>query len=197
MKLEGKAKKSVCISIFTLVTDMVLDLFLIYGLLGTPKFGVNGSAYSTVIVELSALVWCVIESHKKHCIHLDIKGLKWFSTDIIRDILKVAFPMLGSSLAWGIGFSLHSLIMGHLGSDATAAASITSVAQEMITCICKGISAGAGIMIGKLLGQNLFDKAKSYGKQFCKVSIWTGGIHMLLLLLWQYSLYLRKLQSYT
>ena len=43
---------------------------------------------------------------------------------------------------------MHSLIMGHLGSDATAAASITSVAQGLITCVCKGISAGAGIMIG-------------------------------------------------
>lgn len=89
--------------------------------------------------------------------------------------------MLGSSLAWGLGFSLHSLIMGHLGSDATAAASITSVAQELITCVCKGISAGAGIMVGKLLGRNMFDKAREYGKRFCYISFWTGGIHMALL----------------
>ena len=64
----------------------------------------------------------------------------------------------------GLGFSMHSLIMGHLGSDATAAASITSVVQEIVTCVCKGVSAGAGIIIGKLLGQNLFDKAKAYGR---------------------------------
>lgn len=76
---------------------------------------------------------------------------------------------------------MHSLIMGHLGSDATAAASITSVAQELITCVCKGVSAGAGIMIGKLLGQNLFDKAKIYGRKFCHISFWVGGIHMALL----------------
>lgn len=86
--------------------------------------------------------------------------------------------MLGSSLAWGIGFSMHSLIMGHLGSDATAAASITSVAQELITCVCKGFSSGAGIMVGKLLGQNLFDQAKQYGKKFCHLSFWVGGIHV-------------------
>ncbi len=89
--------------------------------------------------------------------------------------------MLGSSLAWGLGFSLHSLIMGHLGSDATAAASIASIAQELITCVCKGISAGAGIMVGKLLGQSLFDQAKRYGRKFCHISFWVGGAHMLLL----------------
>lgn len=183
MKLEGKARKSVYISIVTLITDMVLDLFLIYGLAGVPMLGANGSAYSTVAVELIALIWCMIESHRGDSVRPDMTGFKWFSKDITKDILKISLPMLGSSMAWGLGFSMHSMIMGHLGSDATAATSITSIAQEMITCICKGVSAGAGIMIGKLLGQNLFDKAKAYGKEFSKFSIWVGAIHMGLLLL--------------
>ena len=181
MKVEGKASKSVIISVVTLVTDVVLDLFLIYGLAGVPKLGANGSAYSTVVVEFIGLVWCIVESHKGDSIHPDWQGLKWFSAEVTKDFMKLALPMLGSSLAWGLGFSMHSLIMGHLGSDATAAASIASVVQEIVTCVCKGISAGAGIIIGKLLGQNLFDKAKIYGRKFCHVSFWVGGIHMLLL----------------
>lgn len=181
MKLEGKASKSVMISVVTLVTDVVLDFFLIYGFAGVPKLGATGSAYSTVVVELVALIWCIAESHRKESIRPDLQGFKWFSADVTKDVFKIAIPMLGSSLAWGLGFSMHSLIMGHLGSDATAAASIASVAQELITCVCKGISMGAGIMIGKLLGQNLFDKAKEYGKRFSHISFWTGGIHMVLL----------------
>lgn len=181
MKVEGKASVSVIISVVTLITDVLLDLFLIYGLAGVPKLGANGSAYSTVAVEFIGLVWCIVESHRKDSIHPDLESLKWRSPDVTKDFLKIAFPMLGSCLAWGLGFSLHSLIMGHLGSDATAAASITSVVQEIVTCVCKGVSAGAGIIIGKLLGQNLFDKAKIYGKKLCHVSFWVGGIHMILL----------------
>ena len=181
MKLEGKAPKSVLISIVTLITDVVLDFFLIYGFAGVPKLGANGSAYSTVVVELVALIWCIAESHRGESIRPDLQGFQWFSIDITKDLFKIALPMLGSSLAWGFGFSMHSLIMGHLGSDATAAASIASVAQELITCVCKGISVGAGIMVGKLLGQNLFDKAKEYGKKFCHISIWAGIVHMALL----------------
>ena len=181
MKLEGKAPKSVLISVVTLITDVVLDFFLIYGFAGVPKLGANGSAYSTVVVELVALIWCIAESHRGESIRPDGQGFQWFSIDIPKDLFKIALPMLGSSLAWGFGFSMHSLIMGHLGSDATAAASIASVAQELITCVCKGISVGAGIMVGKLLGQNLFDKAKEYGKKFCHISIWAGIIHMALL----------------
>ena len=181
MKLEGKAPKSVLISVVTLITDVVLDFFLIYGFAGVPKLGANGSAYSTVVVELVALIWCIAESHRGESIRPDLQGFQWFSIDITKDLFKIALPMLGSSLAWGFGFSMHSLIMGHLGSDATAAASIASVAQELITCVCKGISVGAGIMVGKLLGQNLFDTAKEYGKKFCHISIWAGIIHMALL----------------
>ena len=181
MKIEGNASKSVVISVVTLVTDVVLDLFLIYGLAGVPKLGADGSAYSTVAVELIGLVWCIIESYRKDYIRPDWQGIKWFSPEIGKDFMEIALPMLGSSLAWGMGFSLHSLIMGHLGSDATAAASITSVVQELVTCVCKGISAGAGIIIGKLLGKNLFDKAKIYGRKLCHISFWVGGIHMVLL----------------
>lgn len=181
MKLEGKAPKSVLISVVTLITDVVLDFFLIYGFAGVPKLGANGSAYSTVVVELVALIWCIAESYRGESIRPDLQGFQWFSIDITKDLFKIALPMLGSSLAWGFGFSMHSLIMGHLGSDATAAASIASVAQELITCVCKGISVGAGIMVGKLLGQNLFDKVKEYGKKFCHISIWAGIIHMALL----------------
>lgn len=181
MKMEGKASKSVIISVVTLITDVVLDVFLIYGLAGVPKLGANGSAYSTVVVELIGLVWCIAESHRKDSIRPDLQGIKWFSPSITKDFMKLALPMLGSSLAWGLGFSMHSLIMGHLGSDATAASSITSVVQEIVTCVCKGISAGAGIIIGKLLGNNLFDKAKIYGRKLCHISFWVGGIHMVLL----------------
>ena len=183
MKLEGKASKSVMISVVTLVADVTIDYFLIYGKAGAPKLGANGSAYSTVAVELIALLWCAAESRRGESIRPDGQGLRWFSAAVTRDLFKIALPMLGSALAWGVGFSLHSLIMGHLGSDATAAASITSVAQELITCVCKGISAGAGIMVGKLLGQSLFGKAKEYGRRFCRISFWVGGAHMLLLAL--------------
>lgn len=183
MKLEDKAKKSVVISVFSLIADVVLDIFLIYGIGSFGGFGADGSAYSTVGVELVALIWVIAESYKGDSIRPTAKSLKWRSKDITKDIIKISAPMLASGLAWGMSITIHSVIMGHLGSDATAASSITSVALEIVTCICKGISTGAGIMIGKLLGQNLFDKAKEYGRKFSHISFVVGGIHSVLMLI--------------
>ena len=71
MKIEDNASKSVLISVAVLVADVTLDLFLIYGL----NMGANGSAYSTVAVELVALIWCVSDSYQKDHIRVDLKGL--------------------------------------------------------------------------------------------------------------------------
>lgn len=76
MKIEGNASKIVIIAIVTLIADVVLDIFLIYGLAGVSKLGANGSAYSMVVVELIALVWCVAEAYRKDTIHADMKGLR-------------------------------------------------------------------------------------------------------------------------
>ena len=58
-----------------------------------------------------------------------------------------------------------------------------SVVQQLVTCVCKGISAGAGIIVGKLLGEKLFDRAKECGRLLCRVSFSVGAVQMALLLL--------------
>lgn len=181
MKVEDRASRSVLISVATLVTDVALDYFLIYGNGPFPALGANGSAYSTIGVEAVALIWVIAESHQPGCIRPDLQGFKWFSKAIFKDLMKIALPMLASALAWGIGYSAHSLLMGHMGSDATASASIASLMLEVVTCVCKGLSAGAGIMIGKLLGDSQFEKAREYGKAFWGVSFWCGILNASLL----------------
>ena len=180
MKICDRAAKSAAISIMMVVVDMLADLFLIYGLCGLPKMGANGSAASTVVVELAVLVWVIVDANGKDRIRPAFKDIFSFSRVLEGDLWKIAVPMLGSSLAWGVGFSMHSVVMGHLGSDATAAASIASVTQELITCLCKGISTGAGIMVGGLLGQNKLEEAKVCGARMCRAAIWCGLLNALL-----------------
>lgn len=183
MKTEGNAARCVMISAASLTVDVAADYFLIYGAADVPGLGADGAAWSTVAVEALALLWCAADARRGGHVRPDRAGLRWHDAGISADWLRLSLPMLGSSLAWGLGFTLHSLIMGHLGSDATAAAAITSVVQELVTCVCKGFSAGAGIMLGRLLGQSLFDRARAAGRRFCRISFWVGGIHAVLLIL--------------
>lgn len=178
MKISGHAKMSVCISAVTVAVDMAVDFFLIYGIGSVPALGTNGSAYSTIAVEAIALVWCLVWSSKKQEVHLDRKSLFFFSAANEKDAWRIIPGMLASSLSWGLSMTAHSFILGHLGTDVTAAYSVTSVAQQLIQCLTQGISGGAGIIIGQLLGENLLDEAKKYGRQYWKVAFICGLINV-------------------
>ena len=178
MKVTGHAKKSVWISAVTVIVDMTADFFLIYGIGPLPALGANGSAWSTMIVEAIALIWCLLWAQKKQEVRLDRKTLFYFSKVYEKDAWKIIPGMLASSLSWGLSMTVHSFILGHLGTDTTAASSVTSVAQQLIQCMTQGLSGGAGIMIGQLLGQNRLDKAKEYGHRFWRVSLLIGLVNI-------------------
>ncbi|MBP5223154.1 MAG: MATE family efflux transporter [Lachnospiraceae bacterium] len=179
MKIAGDAKLSVIISAITVTVDMVADYFLIYGKCGVPALGANGSAYSTIVVEALSLVIVLIWAKKKETIQLPIKSLTYFSRDFEKDYWKVFPANLASSLSWGLSITVHNIIIGHLGSDATASVSVTNVAQQLISCVTWGIAGGAGIMVGEVLGAGKLDEAKKYGDRFYKVAFLSGLINVL------------------
>ena len=65
-----------------------------------------------------------------------------------------------------------------------AANSITTIAKNMLSCLIRGVSGGAGVLIGNLLGAGELDKAKGYGGRLTRMAIvvgmTTGGILMLI-----------------
>ena len=69
---------------------------------------------------------------------------------------------------------MYSVIMGHLGSDATAANSIASIVRSMIASLCWGIATGVGIVLGGMLGRNEIEEAKKAGGRFVRLSLVIG-----------------------
>lgn len=178
MKVTEHVKMSLWISAVTVIVDMTVDFFLIYGNGPFPALGANGSAYSTIAVHAIALIICLVWAQRKREVRLDGKTLFFFSAACEKDAWKIIPGMLASSLSWGLSMTMHSFILGHLGTDATAANSVTCVAQQLIQCLTQGLSAGAGIMIGQLLGQNLLDKAREYGRRFWRVTLLSGLVNI-------------------
>ena len=183
MRTSGRVKTSLWISAVTVVVAMTADFFLIYGVGSWKGLGANGSAYSTIVVEAVALAICVVESLQKDHVHPDGESMRFFSKEFEQDIWKVIPGMLASSLSWGLSMTMHQFILGHMGTDATAAASVTGVAMQLIQCVSMGLASGGGIILGKMLGRNDFAMAKAYGKRFFRVSFINGLINAGLLLI--------------
>ena len=93
---------------------------------------------------------------------------------MIRDFRKCAFPILGASLFWGVGFASYTAFMGHMGTNAAAANSVASVVRDLICCLCNGIASGGGILVGYDLGSGNLKLGKIYGDRLVKLAFLCG-----------------------
>lgn len=64
--------------------------------------------------------------------------------------------MLASSFSWELSITMYSFILGHLGTDATAAHSVTNVAIQLVQCLSKGLAAWCFSIPLALLGLYVF-----------------------------------------
>lgn len=183
LKNTGHAAVSSKISSFAVIINIILNGILIFGLLGFPKLGIVGAAYATVIARIVELIWAYIETRKEDRVSISWLGILHTDSNLNKDFWRYTTPVLGAALVWGIAFVSYSVILGHMGSDAVAANSIASIAKSMIQCVIRGVSAGAGILIGNLLGANELEKAKKYGGRITRMAICIGFTTGILLML--------------
>ena len=184
LKNSGKAVKAGIISSVSVIINIFLNAVFIFGLFGMPKLEIAGAALATVISRLIEIIWCVSGSVKKDSVHLKLIYVIHNDVPLKKDFWKYTLPVLGNEIVWGVGFTMYSVIMGHLGTDAVAANSIANIIKNLIVCFCIGLGSGGSIMVGNELGAGRLDTAKEYGGKLCRLSVILGiisGIVMFML----------------
>ena len=94
----------------------------------------------------------------------------------------MALPAIGNDLVWSVAFSMYSVILGHLGSDAVAAHSIVNVVRNLGCVFCYGVGEAAGIIVGQILGSGDREDGIRAGHVLLRLSIITGIIGGLVVL---------------
>ena len=182
MRVSEHASRSAWISSGAVILNIVLNAILIFGWFGLPAMGVRGAALATVIARVIELVWCIASSYERGFIALKFKEFIHFDVMLFRDFWHYTLPLLGSFLLWGIGFTSYTAIMGHLGPDAAAANAIAAVVRDLMCCLCNGIAAGAGILIGNELGAGNLRAGKICGQKAMILSFLIGGVSSVVIL---------------
>ena len=183
MKISGHAGKTTLISGSAVIINVVLNAIFIFGLLGADPMGAEGAALATLVSRVIEILWCTIVSYKSGYMHPNGKRLFRENPLLAKDFVRIASPILGACLLWGVGFTSYTAIMGHLGADAAAANSVAAVVRDLTCCLCNGIASAGGIMIGYELGAGKLDQAKKYGHYLRDLSFMTGFLTMIVILL--------------
>ncbi|MBQ7432258.1 MAG: MATE family efflux transporter [Lachnospiraceae bacterium] len=182
MKNSGRVTRSAVYSSTAVVANIILNVILIFGLFGAPKLGITGAAVATVISRVIELVLCLWENRDRGHVRIRWKYIIRTNKELKRRYHHHMMPVLGNEIVWGVGFTMFSVIMGHLGNDAVAANSIANIVKNILTSFCVGLGAGSAILIGNLLGAGELDKAKLYSRRLIKASVLFGTVAGLLIL---------------
>lgn len=173
LKNIGKAKAVSNISSTAVVLNIILNAILIFGLFGFPKLGIVGAAYATVISRFVELALAVLVCNKED-VTLEWKRLFASEKVLMQDFLHNFKIFVGASVVWGVGSTMYSVILGHMGNDAVAANSIASIVRTLVFCFCRGLGVGTMVMVGNVLGSGELELAKEYGKKLSKLSVLFG-----------------------
>lgn len=183
MKICEKTMMSTVISTIGVVINIILNALLIFGLGPFPKMGIEGAALATVISRVIELVIVAFAVLMTDCVKLRVRKLIIQGKKFIHsDFWKYSFPVMINQFGWGGGMTMYSVIMGHLGSDATAANSISSIVRALIASVCWALGTGASIIIGKMLGAGELELARKTGGRFVRLSLGIGAVSGLVIL---------------
>ena len=183
MKICEKTMLSTVISSIGVVVNIILNGLLIFGIGPFPEMGIEGAALATVLSRVLELVLIIIAVVRTDCVRFRFRKLISLAKKFIhKDFWKYSLPVMINQFGWGGGVTMYSVIMGHLGSDATAANSISAIVRNIIASVCWGLATGASIIIGKMLGAGELDKAKRAGGRFVRLSLFIGFVSGLVIL---------------
>lgn len=180
MKNCGAVNMSTLINGVMVVLNIVLNAVFIFGLFGFPKMGIKGAALATVLATVVQFLWSV------GYVLCRIRAVKFSLRSCEKKLFgrfwQKAVPLLINNLAWGIGFSMYSVIMGHLGTDAVAANGIANISKNLVVCFCLGLGNAGSIIVGNRLGADRLQEAKEAGVTLTRTAIIAGIVSGLVLI---------------
>ena len=158
----------------SLLINVVCNAIFIFGLLGVPAMGIQGAALGTLIARIFEVLVVIVYAWKNDTIHFHFGDLVHRDKLLEGDFARYALPVMVNELAWGAGMAMISALIGHLGSAAVAAHSVTQVSRQLAMVVSMGVASAAAILCGKAIGENREDLAKLYAARFTRLALLLG-----------------------
>ncbi len=182
MKVSDHVRPGALISSCAVLLNLFLNAVFIFGLFGAPRMQARGAAFATTLSRVAELALCIAVSSGPSYIRPAFGRFLRLPRQLKADFIRQCLPLMGGSLCWGVGFTSYTAIMGHIGSDAAAANSVSAVIRNLICCMCNGIGGAAGIMVGNELGAGRLELGKAYGIKLKNISYAIGFLSTALVL---------------
>ncbi|HUL70401.1 MAG TPA: MATE family efflux transporter [Gemmatimonadales bacterium] len=156
----GRMRPIVAVIVIANLVNAGLNWILIYGHLGSPAFGTNGSAMATVVsrwvlaLGLLGLAWRELEPR---LVPVRTGILDWAP---LKRLLALGAPIgVQYQLEYGV-FGVVGMLMGIFGTEPMAAHQVALNLSSITFMVPMGVSAAAAVAVGHAIGRGDMDGAR-------------------------------------
>lgn len=161
LRSAREVKAPLVISSISFGINVLANWIFIFGNLGAPELQIAGAALGTLISRLfEAGAILVIFFYKDQRIQYRGKDLLCKCRGSIPTYVRYCVPVLISDTLLGLGNTMVSVVMGHIGASFVAANAIVAQVTRMSTVFTQGVSSASSVMIGNTLGTG--DRKRTY-----------------------------------
>ncbi|MBR4869249.1 MAG: MATE family efflux transporter, partial [Oscillospiraceae bacterium] len=156
--------------------NTALNYVFIFGAFGLEPMGIRGAALATLISRIIEFVITFSYAFLSRRVPLMANYLLRPGKVIFASYMKYCSPVILNETLWGLGTSMFTVIMGHmaLSADMLAAYTVAGNISRLTVAGMFGMSAAAGVIIGKEIGLGNFKNVYSIGCALCLVSCGVG-----------------------
>ena len=191
LRCNDRAKAPLYAAILSALTNTGLNYILIFGKLGAPALGVKGTAIASVISQWVNVLIVVLFFQNL----LSKRQGRFFPSVRMggterRQYLVMLLPVVVNEFLWGLGQNVFTVIYSHVGTQEVAAVALISPVESLLIGALSGFAQAAGILIGKRLGEEEYNKAYDESKLLMKYGL-VGSVALSLLLILLKGYYVR------
>lgn len=184
LRCMGEAMIPLYAAIGSAILNTVLNYLLIFGKYGFPEMEVKGAAIATVISQVFGFIM-ILGLFFQYYNRKKMKLEMIFSLDRPTAIqyVGILLPILICEFFWSLGENVYASIYGHLGTLQCAAMALKSPLQMLMIGSLNGLSQAAGVLIGKTLGEEDYERAYCQSKKLMQYGFVCSFILSAILLL--------------
>lgn len=156
-----------------------LNWVLIFGKLGAPMLGVVGAAVATNASRYVECIIIILYTIKKRARFSYFKGAfrsLYIPKKIVKDVTIKGMPLLFNEFFWSLGMSLLSVAYSMYGISVVAGYSICTTVMNLANIAFISLGCSIGIIVGKQLGANEFEKAYDTDRKLIAFSMFLSVI---------------------